>query len=131
MVWRYSITKRECISDTGFEMSEPVHCGAMTAITVRRSLFLFLLAVCTFSQGQADSRKGSYDMDCEAYTFHLAGKGATAKDELTFRLHWRGGLYPPALWESAGWIDVTAKRCSSKSGECEGATTAQIKFDKI
>jgi len=69
-------------------------------------------------------------MDCEGYTFHLAGEGSTAKDQLTLRLRWRGGLYPPA-WESAGWIDIAAKRCSNKSGECQDATTAQIKFDKI
>jgi hypothetical protein len=69
-------------------------------------------------------------MDCEGYTFHLAGGGPTTKDELTLRLRWRGGLYPPA-WESEGWVDITAKRCSSKSGGCEDATTAQIKFDKI
>ncbi len=69
-------------------------------------------------------------MDCDGYTFHLAAGSAAAKDDLTLRLHWRGGLYPPA-WESAGWDDITAKRCSIKSGECEDATTAQIKFDKI
>jgi hypothetical protein len=111
-------------------MSERVARSVMTSIILRRSLFLFSLAVCAFSQGQTDSLKGSYDMDCEGYTFHLGGKGTAAKDELTLRLHWRGGLYPPA-WESAGWNDIAAKRCSSKSGECEDATTAQLKFDKI
>lgn len=103
----------------------------MTSGVQRRVLFLFMfLLACTFSGGQAGARKGTYDMDCDSYTFRLAGGGGASKNELILRLHWRGGLYPPA-WESAGWNDITAKRCSSKSAECEDATNAQIKFDEI
>jgi hypothetical protein len=86
-----------------------------------------------FSQEQSVPIKGTYDYDCSFHTFHLPVKGGShAKDDLTLKLRWRGGLYPPA-WESAGWIStvVTAKKCSARSGLCEDAAEAKIRFEKI
>jgi hypothetical protein len=100
----------------------------LTSRILRGFLFLFFLFVCTFSQGQG-SRKGTYDADCDGYTFHLPEGSATSKNELTLRLRWHDGLYPPA-WKSAGWSDITATQCS-RSGKCENATSAQIHFDKV
>jgi hypothetical protein len=83
-----------------------------------------------FAQGQAALRKGTYDEDCSGYTFHLPQSHSMSREELTLRLRWSGGLYPPA-WESNGWNAVTAKRCSSRSSGCEDAADAKIRFEKI
>jgi hypothetical protein len=96
---------------------------------LRRTL-LFLAAIPASSVGQSALVKGTYDANCESYTFRLPEpRAATSESELRLMLHWRGGLYPPAF-ESAGWIDVQAKRCS-KSDQCEEATKGQIRFERI
>jgi hypothetical protein len=102
----------------------------LTSKTLGHTL-LFLKSISAFSLRPPAEVKGTYDADCDYYTFRLPPpRTTTSKGELTLRLQWRGGLYPPAF-ESAGWIDVKAKRCSSKAGECEDAAKAQIRFEQI
>jgi hypothetical protein len=97
---------------------------------LRKALPVWLIYLAIFAEGQSPLRKGTYDADCSGYTFHLSRPQPRANGELTLRLNWSHGLYPPA-WESAGWYPITAKRCPSNSLRCEDATDAKIRFEKI
>jgi hypothetical protein len=102
--------------------------------TARLPILLFILiCVVVPVSGQESSalRKGTYEHDCMGYTFHLAGsRGSRSADELTLRLEWRFSIEAPA-WTSGEWYEVKAKRCSTKSGECEDTAKAKIQFDRI
>jgi hypothetical protein len=103
----------------------------MTARVLHATLFILFIFAATSALAQSAQVKGTYDFDCSVYTFHLpAPHSSSSKNQLMLQLRWNGGLYPPA-WESAGWVDITAKRCATNSAECEDATKAQIQFEQI
>ena len=110
-------------------MNSIVRWQADLVVILRKTLPVWLIFLGIFARGQSPLLKGTYDADCSGYTFHLPTLRPKAK-ELTLRLNWSHGLYPPA-WESAGWYPITAKRCSSNSAGCEDATDAKIRFEKI
>ena len=99
-------------------------------VILPKTLPVWLILLAVFAQGQSLLLKGTYDADCSGYTFHLPTLRPKANGELTLRLNWSHGLYPP-VWESAGWVLITAKRCSGNSVGCEDTTDAKIRFDKI
>lgn len=111
-------------------MNSTVRWQTDLVVILRKTLPVWLIFLAVFAQGQSPLLNGTYDADCSGYTFHLPTLRQKAKDELTLRLNWSHGLYPPA-WESAGWYPIMAKRCSSNSVVCEDATDAKIRFEKI
>jgi hypothetical protein len=99
--------------------------------TILRAAFsVAAIVACLSTQSWCTDRKGTYDRDCSGHTFHFLPPRGGPADELILRLRWQGPLWPPA-WVSADRHEVIAKKCSSKSEECENAVKGTMQFDEI
>jgi hypothetical protein len=98
---------------------------------ILRSTLPGLLALIILSADAQESPlwTGTYDGDCEGYTFHLAGpRDSAPAGELRLPIRW--SYLFPRDWASPEWrSSIDAKWCGRDSTKCEDAANARIQFD--